>query len=84
MLKRLRWLFTGAAVGFGGSFWLQRKMKSAAVRYKPAGVAVAAASRARDALEEGRTAMKEREAELRGQTPGSSNGSTSKSHPRRP
>ena len=66
MLKRLRWLSTGMAVGFGGSFWLQRKMKTAASRYGPAGVAVAAANRARDALEEGRTAMREREAELRG------------------
>ncbi len=66
MFKRLRWLSTGMAVGLGGSVWLQRKMKSAASRYAPAGVAVAAAARARDALEEGRTAMKEREAELRG------------------
>ncbi len=66
MLKRLRWLATGAAVGFGGSLWLQRKLKTAATRYRPAGVAGAAAARARDALEEGRVAMKERETELRG------------------
>ncbi len=69
MFKRIRWLGTGAAVGFGGSLWLQRKMKSATERYKPAGVAVAAANRARDAIEEGRAAMKEREAELRGTQP---------------
>lgn len=81
MLKRVRWLFTGAAVGFGGSFWVQRKMKTAADRYKPAGVAVAAASRARDALEEGRAAMKEREAELRGRSPAAP---SRKSRPRRP
>lgn len=66
MLKRLRWLTTGVAVGFGGTVWLQRKMKAAAGRYGPAGVAAAAATRARDALEEGRAAMREREAELRG------------------
>lgn len=66
MLKRVRWLTTGAAVGFGGAFWLQRKVKNAADRYRPVGVAGAAAARARDALEEGRAAMREREAELRG------------------
>ncbi len=81
MLKRIRWLSTGVAVGLGGSVWLQRKMKSAAERYKPAGMAVAAASRARDALEEGRAAMREREAELRGTAPGVSDGKT---RPRRP
>jgi hypothetical protein len=81
MFKRLRWLSTGAAVGAGGSLWLQRKMKSAASRYGPAGVVVAAANRARDALDEGRIAMQEREAELRGSShrrPGS------KSRSRRP
>lgn len=69
MFKRVRWVSTGVAVGFGGSIWLQRKMKDAAARYRPAGVAASAASRARDALEEGRAAMREREAELRGSTP---------------
>lgn len=66
MLKRARWLVTGAAVGFGGSLWMQRKLKGAANRYRPVGLAGAAAARARDALEEGRTAMREREAELKG------------------
>ena len=66
MLKRLRWLTAGAAFGFGGAVWLQRKVKAATDRYRPAGVAGAAAARAKDALEEGRRAMQEREAELRG------------------
>jgi hypothetical protein len=66
MLKRVRWLTAGAAVGFGGAVWLQRKVKSAADRYRPVGMAGAAAGRAKDALEEGRVAMREREAELRG------------------
>ena len=70
MLKRVRWLVTGAAVGFGGSVWLQRKVRTAAERWRPAGVAGAAATRARDALEEGRAAMREREAELRGNSSG--------------
>lgn len=66
MLKRVRWLSMGAAVGFGGSLWVQRKLKTAAERYRPVGLAGAAAGRAREALEEGRAAMRQREAELRG------------------
>ena len=66
MFKRVRWMSTGAAVGFGAAVWLQRKVKTAGRRYRPVGVAGAAAARARDALEEGRVAMREREAELRG------------------
>lgn len=66
MLKRVRWLTAGAAMGFGGALWLQRKLKWAADRYRPVGVANAAAARAKDAFEEGRVAMREREAELRG------------------
>ena len=61
---------TGLAVGVGGSIWAQRKMKSMAGRYRAAGVAHGAASRAVDAWREGRIAMKEREAELRGSSAG--------------
>jgi hypothetical protein len=68
MMKRIRWMTTGVAVGFGASVWLQRKLKTAADRYRPAGVANAAATRARDALVEGRSAMRQKEAELRGDT----------------
>ncbi|HLI53983.1 MAG TPA: hypothetical protein VKU88_06645 [Acidimicrobiales bacterium] len=67
MLKRIRWLTTGLALGFGASFWLRRKAREAADRYRPAGLAAATAARARDALAEGRIAMREREAELRGE-----------------
>jgi hypothetical protein len=66
MFKRLRWLTVGAAAGVGGSVWVQRKLKTAASRYRPVGVAGAAAAKARDALDEGRAAMRAREAELRG------------------
>ena len=79
MLKRLRWLTAGAALGVGGSVWLQKRLKAAATRYRPAGVAGAAAARARDALSEGRTAMKEREAQLR---TGSENGAGLRRAPR--
>ena len=74
MLKRVRWLVTGAAVGFGGSVWLQRKVRTAAERWRPAGVAGAAANRAKDAVQEGRTAMRAREAELRGNSGRAPNG----------
>jgi hypothetical protein len=67
MLKRVRWITTGAAVGFGASVWLQRKIKVAAEQYRPVAVAGAAATRARDAFLEGRTAMRRREEELRGE-----------------
>ncbi len=70
MFKRVRWMTTGAAVGFGSALWLQRKVKTAANRYRPVEVAGAAASRAKDAFEEGRAAMREREAELRGSAGG--------------
>jgi hypothetical protein len=72
MLKRVRWLVMGAAVGFGGSLWTQRKVKAAAARYRPSGLAGAAVEKAkawpgevRAALDEGRTTMRQREAELR-------------------
>jgi hypothetical protein len=62
----------GAAVGVGASVWAQRKLKVAAARYRPSGVAGSAAARARTwpahvraALDEGRTTMRTREAELR-------------------
>ena len=73
MLKRLRWMGTGMAVGVGGSIWAQRKMKTVATRYRganpafghAAGTAHGAASRALDAWREGVAAMRQREAELR-------------------
>lgn len=61
MFKRIRWTGTGVLIGLGGSVWLQRRMKAVADRYKPGGLA----ARARDAVAEGRQAMKQREAELR-------------------
>jgi hypothetical protein len=72
MLKRVRWLGTGLALGVGGSLWAQRKVKDMAARYRPSGLANSAANRARDvpsdlraALREGREAMRQRESELR-------------------
>ena len=74
MFHRMRWFGAGAALGIGASVWAQRKMKAAAARYKPAGLAGNALDRARAwpthvraAFDDGRTTMREREAELRRQ-----------------
>jgi hypothetical protein len=72
VLKRVRWVTAGAALGFGSSVWLQRRLKAAVDRYLPEQVGHRATDRARAvtadlraALAEGRTAMRERERELR-------------------
>jgi hypothetical protein len=72
MGKRIRWLATGLLAGFGGSVWAQRKIRAVAARYGPTGIAGGAANRAMElpgdvvaAIRDGRTAMREREAELR-------------------
>jgi hypothetical protein len=73
MFKRIRWIGVGALAGVGASVWTQRKARVVAARYRPAGLAGAAAGRAREwpnrvraAVVEGRQVMHEREAELRG------------------
>jgi hypothetical protein len=62
----------GVALGFGASVWVQRKVKTAAAKYRPAGLAGTAVEKARAwpgevraAFDEGRTTMRQREAELR-------------------
>ena len=72
MFKRVRWAGLGAALGAGAAVWTQRKLRVVAGRYAPAAIAGDAVEKAaslpanlRDALSEGRTAMREREAELR-------------------
>lgn len=72
MLKRARWMGAGAALGAGAVLWGQRKLRSVADRYRPTTIAGDAVERAisipgnlRDAFDEGRRAMREREAELR-------------------
>jgi hypothetical protein len=61
MFKRVFWLTVGAAAGFGGSVWLQRRMKQAVDRFAPENVQ----SDVKAALSEGRAAMRAKEAELR-------------------
>ena len=70
--KRVTWFAVGAAAGAGGSLYARRKTRQAWERMQPTNVAKMAAVKARgagrsvvDAVREGRSAMKEKEAELR-------------------
>ena len=72
MFKRLFWLCIGVGFGFGLSYWLARFLRQTAERYSPERVSndvVESARRlgtdVRTAIEEGREAMRKREAELR-------------------
>jgi hypothetical protein len=62
VFKRLFWLLVGVAAGFTGSVWLQRRVKQAVDRFTPEHVQ----ADVRAAFREGRVAMRDREAELRG------------------
>jgi hypothetical protein len=70
--KRVFWLTVGYGAGLGTSWYAARKVKAAARRYAPEQLGgrftdtVTGISRdVRAAVTEGRTAMREREAELR-------------------
>ncbi|MBW3557490.1 MAG: hypothetical protein KY454_11210 [Actinobacteria bacterium] len=72
MFKRLFWLAVGVGLGFGVSFWLMRFVRSTVERYAPeqlssdfASAIKGLGSDLRDAVAEGREAMREREAQLR-------------------
>lgn len=72
MFKRLFWLTVGLGIGFGTSFRLMRAVRRTVERFMPERIARDAAAGARSiggelraALDEGRLAMREREAELR-------------------
>jgi hypothetical protein len=72
VFKRLFWLAVGTGLGFGTSFWIMRTVRSTIERYTPerVGSDLAGALRGlggdlRAAVSEGRTAMAERESELR-------------------
>ena len=79
MFKRVIWWAGGAVMGAGGSAWVQRKVKRTVrakrAKYAPSAVAVRVGDRltgsvrgvgetVRDVIGEGRTGMREREAEL--------------------
>jgi hypothetical protein len=72
VLKRIRWMVAGALVGAGSSLWARHKARSVMARYAPRAITGGALNRARelpgdvrDAVRVGRSAMREREAELR-------------------
>jgi len=72
MFKRLFWLCVGIGLGAGMAYWLQKFLRQTAERYSPERVSndvVESARRLgtdmRKAIEEGREAMRKREAELR-------------------
>jgi len=67
MFKRLFWLTTGAGFGFGSSFWVMRWARQQIDRYRPTRIAARFSADVAAALAEGRTGMREREAELRAQ-----------------
>lgn len=72
MPKRTFWFVTGTAAGLGSSLWVQRRVRTAVERYVPETLQERAADAARrvgpavrDAVTEGRDAMRAREAEMR-------------------
>ena len=72
MFKRLFWLIIGIGFGFGASFWLMRFVRETVQRYTPERVSADLTKALkqfgadlRAAVEEGREAMREAEAELR-------------------
>jgi uncharacterized membrane protein len=71
-MKRLTWFLGGAVAGVAGVGVAKRKVKAAAAELAPAQVARKARTRLRDALHEGRRAMRAKEAELRARLDGRS------------
>ncbi|MGH9191636.1 MAG: hypothetical protein ACRDZ0_04075 [Acidimicrobiales bacterium] len=72
LIRRLVWFTSGATAGFGGAVWIRRRIRRTASRYAPEHLQAEATasvrrlgSGVRDAVAEGRSAMREREAELR-------------------
>lgn len=70
MIKRLVWFVGGAMAGAAAAIAGGRKVKAAAVELAPANVARKAGNRLRDAVAEGKRAMRAKEAELRGRMNG--------------
>ena len=76
MFRRIFWLFLGIGVGMGSSWWVTRRVKEVAARYTPerisSDMATSVRTLGRDvrlSLQDGRTAMRQREAELRADEP---------------
>jgi hypothetical protein len=65
MFKRLFWFLVGFVLGLGSSWVVTRRVRRVAARYVPAQVVDRWGGTVRAAVDEGRTAMRDREAELR-------------------
>jgi hypothetical protein len=65
VFKRLFWLTVGFGLGLGSSWAVTRRLRRVASRYAPTEVVDRWGGTMRAAVDEGRTAMRDREAELR-------------------
>jgi hypothetical protein len=72
LIRRLVWFTSGVTAGVGGAMWVRRRIRHTVRRYAPERLQAEATASARrlgsgvrDAVAEGRRAMREREAELR-------------------
>jgi len=70
MIKRMTWFVGGAVAGVAGASVAKRKVKQAATHLAPRNVVHGATVRVRDAMGEGRRAMRARETELRARLDG--------------
>lgn len=70
MMKRLTWFVGGAVAGVAGASMAKKKAKAVVVEYAPVNVAKKTGDRVREAVAEGRRAMKSKEAELRARLEG--------------
>lgn len=64
MIKRVTWFVSGAVAGVAGAGLAKRKVKKAANRLTPRNLAHGVTGRIRDAVAEGRLAMRAKESEL--------------------
>jgi len=65
MVRRVAWFVAGAAAGVGGSVYAKRKVRATAERLSPRNLAGNAFDAVKDAVREGRSAMRSKEVELR-------------------
>ncbi len=70
MIKRMTWFVGGAVAGVAGAGIAKRKVKQAATHLAPKNVVLGINGRFRDAVVEGRRAMRAKEAELRARLDG--------------
>lgn len=75
MVRRPLWLATGMVLGVGGTLWAELRLRRALARLEPDHVVHQLGDRFRQAVEAGRSASEQREAELRRSlVPGDVNG----------